>query len=257
MKLSTVLICSLLFSFSVHAVEPTPKATTPTEEATESSGAIKVEKKPAVPKEKLDEQDALEKKSQNRKMENPSKETNQSAPHYFGLHASLGLPHPINYGLNYLHSSGLFSVEFSTGSFGATVSDVKAKIENTEIGLRWHPWASSFFVGALVGNQKISAEKTETIQGYSATAKVDIKSTYFTPHLGWFWGAHNGGFFTSLEIGAQLPSGNTTDISSNAPANIQADPEYVKNEKDVREQSEKVGKSTFPYVTLLKIGWLF
>lgn len=219
-------------------------------QGSQSEGAIKVEKRPAVPAEKLREQDELHAEK--------TQVVSSSEPHLFGLHAGLSVPHPINYGLNYVHSSRLFSVEVSTGSFGITISDVKAKIENTEMGLRYHPFSGSFFVGALLGTQKISGEKTATYGIYgSATAKAEIKSTYVTPHLGWMWGGGSSGFFANFEIGVQSPSGVTTDISSDAPTAAQQTPEYIQNAKDVRDQAEKIGKSTMPYITVLKFGYLF
>ena len=253
-----ILILSLS-AFHAHGADPVPPVVPDAEmkdkvQGSQSEGAIKVEKRHAVSPEALREQDEMH-------AEKTSRETSVSEPHLFGLHAGLGLPHPLNYGLNYVHTSRLFSAELSTGSYSATVSDVKAKIENSEIALRWHPWAGSFFLGTLLGTQKISGERTAsyTVLGttYTGTAKVEIKSGYVTPHLGWMWGGQNTGFFYNFEFGVQFPTNPTTDVSSDVPVQAQLDPDYIKNKQDVQDQAEKIGKSVFPYIALIKIGYLF
>lgn len=177
--------------------------------------------------------------------------------HLFGLHAAIGFPHPLSAGLDYVHSSRYFSLGIGAGSFGSKISDADVSIKNTEFALRWHPFAGSFYVGALVGNQNITAEKTETIQGQRVTGKADVKSKYITPNVGWMWGMGNGGFFASMELGFQSPSDVTTDFSSDASALIQLQPEYQELKDDVIKQGNDIGNQGLPHVVLIKVGWLF
>lgn len=266
MKLSIFLVL-VSFQLAQAQVSPTPenKGKDKVEQIQKNGGSIKIDKTPVLLKDP-----ALSKEGQlPTEIEKPSPyvpptaEKNQvepiesSAPHYFGLHASIGFPHPINYGLNYVHSSGFFSAEISTGNFSITMSDVKLKIDNTEIGARWHPFAGSFYLGALVGSQKITGSKTERVSGFDAEATVDIKSSYITPHLGWMWGVADGGFFMSMDFGFQTNSGVTSDLTSNAPPAVQAQQDYIDLAKDVKDNGEKIGKQSLPAITLLKIGWLF
>lgn len=180
-----------------------------------------------------------------------------NAEHLFGAHAALSVPHPLTLGLDYVHSSRFFSMGAATGQFGLTVSDVKVNIKNTELALRYHPWAGSFYIGAIYGNQNVTAEKTEVIQGQSITGKADVKSNYITPNVGWLWGAQNSGFFMSMELGFQSPSNVKTEFSSNADVFIQAQPEYKELEKDVIKQGDDLGNMGLPHLVLMKIGWLF
>lgn len=180
-----------------------------------------------------------------------------SARHYFGLHGALGLPHPLTYGLNYVHPSQIFSAELSMGAYSMTVDGVAVKMDNTEVGLRWHPFTGSFYVGALLGQRKIVGEKTEVISGQSITATIDVKSSYAAPHVGWMWGMDDGGFFVSMDLGVVSPSGATSTVASNADAIIQATQEYQDLKKDVEDQGKKIGETTLPLWTLLKIGYLF
>lgn len=181
----------------------------------------------------------------------------QHRENYFGLHGAVGLPNPITYGLDYIHSSGLFSMEVSGGAYSFKYQGADIDLKNTQVGLRWHPWAGSFFLGAAYGSRTISGSKSDTVSGIPATVKAEVKSNYATPMLGWLWGAKDGGFFAGMEFGWQIPSGVTTDISTNAPASIQAQATYQTLDSDVRDAAKKVGDTALPHITLLKLGWLF
>lgn len=177
--------------------------------------------------------------------------------HLFGLHAALGVPHPLRAGLVYVHPSQVFSVEANFGAYGIDVSGVKAKMNNMELGLRWHPFMGSFYVGALLGNRSMELEKTEDISGQSIAMKAEIKSSYIAPNLGWMWGADDGGFFASMDLGILSPSGVSSTFSSNADAAVQTTDDYKKLDKDVRDAGKTIGETALPLWTLVKIGWLF
>lgn len=177
--------------------------------------------------------------------------------HLLGLHAALGLPHPLRAGLVYVHHSHIFSVEANYGAFSVDASGVTAKMNNMELGLRWHPFMGSFYVGALVGNRKLDLEKKEVISGQDIAMKAEVKSNYIAPNVGWMWGADDGGFFASMDLGLLSPSGVTTTFSSNADAAVQTTPEYVQLDKDVRDAGNKLGEISLPMWTLVKLGWLF
>lgn len=180
-----------------------------------------------------------------------------SSEHYFGLNASLGLPHPLNIGLDYIHSSKIFSVGLAAGSFSLKQDGAEVGIGNSDVALRWHPFMGSFYIGALLGQQKIVGKKTETISGQSITAEIEIKSGYTTPVLGWMWGSSNGGFFAGMELGYQSPSGVKSSLTTNADNTIKATQEYKDLEKDARDAADKIGNTSLPHIALLKIGWLF
>lgn len=186
-----------------------------------------------------------------------SSDSSHDHGHLFGVHAALGVPHPLNFGLNYVMPSHLLSFAVAAGSFNATSSDVELGIGNSEIALRWHPFYGSFYVGALYGQQNIKAKKTEVIQAQSVTAEVEVKSNYLTPHVGWMWGAENGGFFASMDIGYQMPSNVTTTFTSNADPAVQATQDYADLSKDVRDGGDKIGNTALPYWSMVKVGWLF
>ncbi|MBX3039486.1 MAG: hypothetical protein KF789_02110 [Bdellovibrionaceae bacterium] len=220
-------------------------------------GAVQVKDTPAVPPEALEANGQMEKKTVEKPMP-ASVASSSEGSHYFGFHGGVEIPHPINYGLNYVHSSGLFSAEISTGSFKHKIDDVDAKLENIELGLRWHPWSGSFFVGMLLGQHTVTATKTESITGFGdVTGTAKVKADYLTPHVGWMWGMEGGGFFGGFEIGYQSPMNSTVEYNDNAPTAATLLPEYNRFRKDVQDEGKKYGKMGLPYLALLKIGWLF
>lgn len=189
--------------------------------------------------------------------ETPPPMPTDAAPHYFGAHVALGIPSPLSGGLNYVHSSQIFSVELNMGSYGMKASDVDVKMSNAEIGLRWHPFMGSFFVGSYIGNRALVIEKSDTIQGQSINLKAEVKSNYVAPHVGWMWGMSNGGYFGGMELGVLSPSGAKASFSSNADAAVKTTKEYKDLNDEVKDQGEKLGEITLPLWTMIKIGWLF
>lgn len=130
------------------------------------------------------------------------------------------------------------------------------KISNLELQLRYHPNATAFFWGLAAGNHIVTVTKTQTISGQSVSGEAKINAGYVTPELGWI-ATWNSGFTLGFELGWLVPTSNTTDFSSNAPAMVQSTPEYIKLKKDVEDQGDQLGKSGVPYVTVLRLGWVF
>lgn len=269
MKVISSVLMSLVLSFAVSAsaqkktgpVKPkpgapsketsapeTPPAQSPTAEPEQTAPTPAPESVPLAPAEPVVE----------KPVPTPATdETQGGSSHLFGLHAAVGLPHPVTVGLNYVHPSRLFSGELNFGSYAMTASDVDVKMTNAEVGLRWHPFAGSFYLGALIGSRSLTAEKTETIQGIPVSAKAEVKSNYVAPHIGWMWGLDGGGFFVSMDVGALSPNGATTTFTSDAPGAVQGTQEYIDLDKEVRDQGDKLGTMTLPLWTLLKLGWMF
>lgn len=255
------------------AADPMPQPPTAKAKAKEkvetmrqSGGAIKLEDQPAVPAEQLNDPAAPTTPAVAPAANEAPSHTEAAtvvpaseSAHLFGLHAALGAPHPINYGVDWVLPSHMFSFGLQTGSYSATISDVNAKLENTDVALRWHPFAGAFFLGALVGQQKVSATKTEFIAaaGQNVTATGEVKSSYVTPHVGWMWGLGDGGFFWSFELGYQSPSSVTVDVSSDVPAFAQNSAEYQEQYNKVKDEADKYGNMGLPYLGLIKFGWLF
>lgn len=179
------------------------------------------------------------------------------SPSYFGFNLGLGIPYVMGYGLDYVMPNKYLSFGLGGGGYSFKSSDVSIGIRQMQLAARFHPFQGSFYLGALYGQQNLTGEQTQTISGQSVTVKVDIKSMYLTPHVGWMWGIADGGLFASMEFGYQVPMSSSTDFSTTAPTAVQSTAEYIKLDADVRDAGNKIGKTSIPFLTLIKLGWLF
>lgn len=177
--------------------------------------------------------------------------------HSFGFNVGTGLPYLSQAGLNYAHSSGMFSAEIGYGAFNLSVDDVGVSLTKTELSLRWHPFAGAFYLGAGIGQQTLSSKATDTISGQSIEAKLDVTSSVLTPQMGWQWGVADRGFWVGLDFGMQSPSGAKSTLTTNADSTIQATAEYQKMKTDTEDQGQKFGEASLPVFSFLRLGYLF
>ncbi|MBC7659103.1 MAG: hypothetical protein H7249_05280 [Chitinophagaceae bacterium] len=183
----------------------------------------------------------------------------------------LGFPHPLTYGIDAM-AADIVSFGFSTGKYSVTqISKATIDIKSWDVHARVHPFMGSFFLGLAYGNQDVKGKfednETLTLSGFPATVpvRVDaaIKSAYITPHLGWL-AIYESGFTMGLEIGAQIPLSPKTSVEGTVPgatpsevAQIEGNSDYKDLKKKADDTLKILGKRTVPYVTLLKLGWLF
>lgn len=190
---------------------------------------------------------------------NPPKsvEASNSSEHLFGFNVGVGFPYLAMVGINYVHSSGFISAELGLNSLNIKASEVTVTMKKTELSLKWHPFAGSFYLGAGFGNQSLSGTSKETISSQSVEAKIEITSNTLTPQIGWMWGISDGGFFGGIDFGFQSPSGVKSTLTTNADPAVKATADYQKLEADVRDQGKKLGEIGIPTMTLIRLGYLF
>ncbi|MCM2324456.1 MAG: hypothetical protein NDJ90_14455 [Oligoflexia bacterium] len=183
---------------------------------------------------------------------------------------SAGLPHPLNLALE-ARVSETFSGSISLGGLPTVhQQEVALSLSTLNARGRWHPFSGAFFLGGILGAQKIKGSMTEDVVLTSpsvvipTTVSLAVNNLYLTPHLGWLWGLNAPGLLFGVEAGVQLPFGarSSLEIRPEDPAYllllplIQATPEYQKAESDVETAANRVGKLVFPYVAI-RLGWLF
>lgn len=190
---------------------------------------------------------------------------------YVGPTVQIGFPQPLSYGLEAMLMRTI-SFGFSTGSYTIDQID-KAEIEikSWDLHARWHPWVSSFFLGASYGRMTVDGKFEDTfntrVNGFEreVDARVDaaIKTNYFAPRIGWF-AVWDSGLTVGFEVGAQIPMGPDTKLSTSLPgasnqeeAQIKATEDYQELEDQADEAIKVLGKRTLPLATLFRIGWLF
>ena len=122
---------------------------------------------------------------------------------------------------------------------------------------RWFIFKRSFFIGMSYGVQNLTADTTQTLQGIPINAKVNVSTTYLSPHLGWRW-QWASGFFTGMDLGVQIACATDTTVTTNITnAYVQASDDYQKVVKQVTDQGNDLGRTRLPFATLFDIGYLF
>lgn len=180
-----------------------------------------------------------------------------SSHHMVGISAGAGVPFPTQYSINYVHPSNKFSADINYNDISISVSNISVALKKTDLGLQWHPFAGSFYLGLNYGPQTLTAKSTDTISSIEVTSTVEVKSDTLTSHIGWMWGMADGGFFAGMDFGFESPSNAQTTLTTDADAAVQATPEYAALEADVQKQGKAFGETGFAVMTLLKIGYLF
>lgn len=168
--------------------------------------------------------------------------------------SALGFPHPFEAGLEVKYKD-LFSGGIMYGFLPTlTFSSIKVKMTALDGRLRWHPFRGSFFMGAAYGTQTLTASKSDSISGVPVEVKIELKTSYLTPQLGWRW-EWESGFFLGLDLGYQLNSNAKTTLTSNVPAALTGVAQYTKLSKDVSDKGNDIGNTNIPWFTLLHLGF--
>lgn len=178
----------------------------------------------------------------------------------YGANFGMGIPYLSQVGLNYIHPSKYFSSELSYNRFNMSVEDgstLTVDLTKIEFALRWHPFAGSFYVGVGVGNQTLVVKATEFILANTVESKAEVKSNLITPQFGWLWGMSDGGLFGGIDFSLHSPSSPKTTFTTNADSTEQATQAYQDLERDVNEEGDKFGETSYISFTFLRIGYLF
>ncbi len=175
----------------------------------------------------------------------------------FGFNVGFGFPYLSQAGLNYVHSSKMFSAQIGLNSVTVKTDDVDVDLSRVDVSLRWHPFSGSFFIGAAVGKQTLVATKEDSISGDAVSVEAKVTSNTLTPEVGWMWGSSSSGFFLGLDLGYEMPSGAKTTFTTTASSAVQATSDYQDLNDDVVAKGNKFGETAFPVVTFLRVGYLF
>jgi hypothetical protein len=187
-----------------------------------------------------------------------------------GPSVAVGLPHPLTGALDIVYAD-LLGLSVSAGRSGTELDKTELEIRNWDVTLRWFPFSGSFFIGAAYGQQGIVGKRTVDLEVEASgvpltvptTLRLEIESTYLTPQLGWFarW---DSGFVLGFDLGLQMPSAakselqtSFTNVSAASEAAVVTSDDYIKNKKDVEDAAEMIGKQALPYISFLRMGWLF
>lgn len=166
---------------------------------------------------------------------------------HFGAAFGTGLPYLTSGSLIYVNSSNKFSASLDYNLLSLTSGLASVSLTKPEIGLKWHPFAGAFYVGAGLGQMSLKSEATDLFT--SETASIEVTAMTITPSVGWMWGVVDGGLFLGVDIGLQNPMSPRTTITTSLPATEQA---YL----DAETQANTFGKTAFTTFSI-KLGYLF
>lgn len=188
-----------------------------------------------------------------------------------GIAGALEIPHIIDYSVDLLMLQK-FGFSIDHGSVSRSVNGIDVSIVHTDLRFRYHPGGGSFFTGFAIGQHTLTGEKSRDVSitdssgkkiTASATVKATAKANYVAPHIGWFtiW---EPGFTMGLDLGWLFPFSPKTTIEDSYSGvqaadveTLKATPEYQKNRSDANDTIEKNSKKSWPFVTMIRIGWMF
>nr|BFD64919.1 hypothetical protein BdHM001_36000 [Bdellovibrio sp. HM001] len=172
---------------------------------------------------------------------------------------ALSLPHPLSVGLEWRTWGDYLSLGAHKGfTPGFKVGEIGVQVDSVDVGLKYYPWAGTFYVGAVFGEQKVTGTTTDFVLGQRVEYKGEISSAYVTPAIGWTWTSKSGLFF-NMELGWQISSGAKTVITTSEDDNalITSHPQYQGIKKDVEDIGNELGNRSLPSVGLINFGYLF
>ncbi len=154
-----------------------------------------------------------------------------------GGFVGIGLPHLIDFGLEYVDRSSHWSAAIDIGGFNYKPKDEDTDKEELALGSfsvegRYHPNVeSAFYFAAALGGQSVKAKKTATYSGITATPEIKVTNTFFTPKVGWLW-QFRSGFNIGFDLGVQIPLSTKVDIEDGTTNTaVLNDPDYIANKK--------------------------
>jgi hypothetical protein len=120
--------------------------------------------------------------------------------------------------------------------------------------LRWFPFSGAFYLGSGVGYQSLKASVSSTSGVAPTEVSTNLSSPFITPQLGWLW-MWKSGFALGLNAGVQIPFASDPEVKMTV-AGVPV-PAAGGDADDVRNVAKMIGKTPFPNIDLLKIGFFF
>jgi hypothetical protein len=123
--------------------------------------------------------------------------------------------------------------------------NVDAGYNDIQLAARVFPWRARFYVGAALGQRNFFAKASDPV--LRQEVKVEVKSTYLAPEIGWRFVWTNG-FFMGIDLGYQIVLSPSTTLTV-PPGTVDAT-----TKKDVEDAGNQIGKVGLPIVSLLQLG---
>ena len=152
----------------------------------------------------------------------------------FGISAGAGIPFLGQVGANYKFSDNL-SFYAGYNILSLDVDSAKAELTMPEVGVFYHPFSGSFFLGLGVGQESLEVSATDATTNQEVKAEVDALTGI--AKLGWMWGVTNGVFWFGVDLAYIQPF--NSDVTITAPGVPTTDPDY----QDVVDAADRFGET--------------
>jgi hypothetical protein len=187
-----------------------------------------------------------------------------------GLSGAITVPHVLNLAIE-SDIDRKYGVSLNYGNVARNINGIDVEMRHVDIRFRYFAHSTSFFYGlgfgqhVLTGKTKsnISATIADQPRVVATQLKLRAQSNYVLPHVGWF-AVWEPGFTIGLDIGALLPMGPKSSFEANfsgvQPAEeetLRSSSNYTKEKKNLEDATEAVAKKTLPFVTMMRVGWMF
>lgn len=126
------------------------------------------------------------------------------------------------------------------------MGNVKIGFNDISLAARVFPWRSRFYLGAALGQRNFWGKASDSLTGQEI--KVEVKSTYLAPELGWRF-VWSSGFFMGIDLGYQIVLSPSMTLTL-PPGTIDAT-----DKKDVEDAGKEIGKVGLPIISLLQFGF--
>lgn len=140
--------------------------------------------------------------------------------------------------------------------------DAKVGTSTIQGTLRTFPFGGAFYIGLNGGLQMVDASMSEG----DLSAKTKLSAPVIAPQIGWLW-TWKSGFALGINAGVQIPFSKEPEVDVEyAGVNVASAASALPDDKADKANSMKstvsdaaklIGKTPFPQIDLLKIGFFF
>lgn len=140
--------------------------------------------------------------------------------------------------------------------------DAKLGTSTIQGTLRTFPFGGAFYLGVNGGVQMLDASMSEG----DLTVKTKMSAPVIAPQIGWLW-MWDSGFALGINAGVQIPFAKEPEIDveyggvnvASAAGHLPAEKVEKANDmkKTVTDAAKLIGKTPFPQIDLIKIGFFF
>jgi hypothetical protein len=174
------------------------------------------------------------------------------------LNLSAGVPTPLNVGISrrvnakteFAVSGGYFAVGVGSGR--------RVNTWNIDVGTRWYPWATRFYLGLTARYARLNFDMPITLDsttGSVADSTLSVGGLYVVPSIGWTWQLSSS-MTLGIDFGVQVGVLTGGDISATEDASASDGAAMVNSlSRNSTRAASYFSRFPLPNLTLFRLGW--